>query len=144
MNPRSSRDRVETVTVTVRFAETDQQGVAYHANYFVWMEIGRTRYLKALGFPYDQMERDGTLFAVSEATCTYRGAARYEETVTIETRVEAVRSRSVVFVYDLSVHDRKIAEGTTTLISIDSERRPIRIPERIAAALVDDGGSQVV
>lgn len=126
---------IASVTVRVRYSETDQQGVAYHANYFVWMEIGRTEYLKALGFPYDDLEREGVLFAVSEASCTYRGAARYEEIVTVETRVEAVRSRSVVFVYGLSVRGRPIAEGRTTLIAIDTDRRPIRIPERIAVAL---------
>lgn len=138
-------DRVETSTVRVRYAETDQQGVAYHANYFVWMEIGRTGYLKALGFPYDEMERRGVLFAVSEAACTYRGAARYEETVRIETRVEAMRSRSVVFAYDLWVGERRIAEGRTSLIAMNADRRPIRIPDEIVGALRErmeggDGG----
>ncbi len=128
-------DRVETVTVRVRYAETDQQGVAYHANYFVWMEIGRTEYLKALGFPYDEMERRGVLFAVSEAACTYRGAARYEETVTIETRAVTVRSRSVVFEYRISVDGRHIADGRTTLIAMNADRRTIRIPAEIMAAL---------
>lgn len=130
--------RVGTVSVRVRYAETDQQGVAYHANYFVWMEIGRTEYLKALGFPYDEMERAGVLFAVSEAACTYRGAARYEDTVTIETRVERVRSRSVEFAYDLSVAGEPIAGGRTTLVAMNVERRPIRIPAGIVAALRGD------
>ena len=127
--------RVESTTVRVRYAETDQQGVAYHANYFVWMDIGRTAWLEALGFPYDEMEREGVLFAVSEASCTYRGVARYAEEVTVETRVEALRSRSVTFAYGLSVDGRPIAEGATTRIAMDAGRRPIRIPEEIAAAL---------
>lgn len=128
-----------TVEVRVRYAETDQQGVAYHANYLVWMEIGRTEHLKALGFPYDRMEAEGLLFAVSEASCRYRGAARYEDRVRVVTRVEAVRSRAVEFAYDLDVDGRAIAEGRTTLIALDRDRRPRRIPEAIVAALAEGG-----
>ncbi|MBW3660461.1 MAG: acyl-CoA thioesterase [Gemmatimonadetes bacterium] len=132
---RPSEPRHASVDVRVRYAETDQQGVAYHAHYFVWMEIGRTEHLKRLGFPYDRLEAEGLLFAVSEASCVYRGAARYEDRVAIRTRVEAVRSRAVEFAYDLSVDGRTIAEGKTTLLALDPDRRPRRIPQAIAAAL---------
>jgi acyl-CoA thioester hydrolase len=121
--------------VEVRYAETDQQGVAYHANYFVWMEIGRTRYLEALGFPYHRMEAEGALFSVMEARCRYAGAARYGERVEIATRVIAVRSRSVAFGYELEAGGRPLATGETVLIALDGERRPRRIPAEIAKAL---------
>lgn len=124
-----------TATVRVRYAETDQQGVAYHANFLVWMEIGRTGLLRALGYPYEDLEEAGVYFAVAEARCRYLGAARYEEEVTIVTRCEKVRSRSVVFEYDLSVDGRRIATGETTLIALDERRRPRRIPEPVAVAL---------
>lgn len=127
-----------SVEIRIRYAETDQQGVAYHAHYLVWMEIGRTGHLERLGFPYSEMERTGLLFAVSEASCRYRGPARYGETVRVETRVKAVRSRSVVFAYDLFVDERRIAEGETTLHAIDARRRPRRIPAGLAGAL--EGG----
>lgn len=125
--------------VRVRYAETDQQGVAYHANYLVWMEIGRTELLRGLGFPYGRLERSGVFFVVSEATCRYRGAARYDDRVRIETRVRRVRSRSVDFDYELSVEGRRIAEGRTTLLAMDSARRPRRVPPEIATALQDPG-----
>lgn len=123
------------VEVRVRYAETDQQGVAYHANYFVWMEIARTEHLRALGFPYDRLEAEGLLFAVSEASCRYSGAARYEDVVGIVARVEEVRSRAVTFAYDLEIDGRRIAEGRTTLVAMDARRRPRRIPDAIARAL---------
>ena len=126
---------MSSIEVRVRYAETDQQGVAYHGHYFVWMEIARTEYLKALGFPYDRLEKDGLLFAVSEASCRYGGAARYEDRVTVEARVEELRSRAVVFAYDISVEGRRIATGRTTLIAIDRDRRPCRIPAEIVTAL---------
>ncbi|HUP18456.1 MAG TPA: thioesterase family protein [Gemmatimonadota bacterium] len=123
------------IEVRVRYAETDQQGVAYHGHYFVWMEIARTEYLKALGFPYDRLEKEGLLFAVSEASCRYAGAARYEDTVRVEARVTAVRSRAVTFEYEISVAGAVIAEGRTTLVAMDADRRARRIPAEIAAAL---------
>lgn len=121
--------------IEVRYAETDQQGVAYHANYFVWMEIGRTRYLEALGFPYHRMEAGGALFSVMEARCRYAGAARYGERVEIVTRVTALRSRSVAFGYELQAEGRPLATGETVLIALDRDRRPRRIPAEIARAL---------
>lgn len=119
----------------VRYAETDQQGVAYHANYFVWMEIGRTRYLEALGFPYHRMEAEGALFSVMEARCRYAGAVRYGERVEIATRVTALRSRSVTFGYELEAGGRPLATGETVLIALDRDRRPRRIAADVARAL---------
>jgi acyl-CoA thioester hydrolase len=121
--------------IEVRYAETDQQGVAYHANYFVWMEIGRTRYLEALGFPYHRMEAEGALFSVTEARCRYAGAVRYGDHVGIATRVTALRSRSVAFGYDLEAGGHPLATGETVLIALDRERRPRRIPAEVARAL---------
>lgn len=126
---------VGVTSVRVRYAETDQQGVAYHGEYFVWMEIGRTALLRELGFPYDRLEADGLFFAVSEASCRYQGAARYEEEVAIETRCRKVQSRAVVFDYELRVGERRVATGSTTLIALDANRRPRRIPEPVAIRL---------
>lgn len=121
--------------VRVRYAETDQQGVAYHAEYLVWMEIGRTALLRDLGFPYDRLEAEGLFFAVTEATCRYVGAARYEEEVEIATRCRSVQSRAAVFDYELRVGERRVASGSTTLVALDATRRPRRIPETVQAAL---------
>jgi len=62
--------RVCEVTVRVRYAETDQMGVVYHANYFVWLEVGRVEFLRQLGFSYREMEQnDGCCIAVVDARC---------------------------------------------------------------------------
>ncbi len=124
-------------TVRVRYAETDQQAIAYHAHYFVWMEIGRTAFLQALGFPYRRLEEEGVFFSIVEARCRYTGSARYEDEVEIRTRLADVQSREVVFTYELKVSDRPIASGETTLIALGAERRPRRIPEPLALALRD-------
>jgi acyl-CoA thioester hydrolase len=121
--------------VRVRYAETDQQGVAYHAEFLVWMEIGRTALLRELGFPYDRLETEGLFFAVSEASCRYLGGVRYEEEVEIVTRCRKVQSRAVVFDYEIRVGDRVVATGSTTLIALDAHRRPRRIPDPVTRAL---------
>jgi acyl-CoA thioester hydrolase len=121
--------------VDVRYSETDQQGVVYHAHYLVWMEIGRTDYLRAVHFPYHRLEADGVFFAVLEARCRYLGATRYGDRVEVVTRVRNVRSRTAVFDYTMSVDGRTIATGETTLIALDPDRRPRTIPEAIVRAL---------
>lgn len=133
----------EVVTaVEVRYAETDQQGVAYHANFLVWMEIGRTRFLAALGLPYGGLEARGLVFSVLEARCRYSGAVRYEDRVEIATRLTDLRSRTVTFGYRLSVEGRPVASAETTLIALDAERRPRRIPQDVAAALAKGPGTR--
>ncbi|CAN5877115.1 hypothetical protein BH20GEM1_BH20GEM1_15510 [soil metagenome] len=127
-------DAVDT-TIEVRYAETDQQGIAYHANFLIWMEIGRTKHLEGLGFPYARLESEGLLFSVLEARCRYAGAARYGERVRIATRVVGLRSRTVTFGYEMDVDGRPLAEGDTTLIALDRDRRPRRIPAAVVAAL---------
>jgi acyl-CoA thioester hydrolase len=129
------RDDAVVTPIEVRYAETDQQGVAYHANFLVWMEIGRTKHLESLGLPYGRLEARGLLFSVMEARCRYIGAARYEDRVEISTRVRELRSRMVTFAYELAVDGRLIATGETKLIALDTERRPRRIPKEVAAAL---------
>jgi acyl-CoA thioester hydrolase len=117
-------------SVRVRYAETDQMGVVYHANYYVWMEVARVELCDSLGFRYRDMEKDGVMMAVVESTCRYVGAARFDDTVVIESRVAEANSRSVLFTYDLSVDGRPIASGTTRHLYLNSEFRPIRLPAR--------------
>ena len=82
--------------VRVRYAETDQMGVVYYANYLVWMEVARVEFCKALGFRYRDMElEDGVLLAVIEAQCRYLYPARFDEEVIVETRIAEANSRLV-------------------------------------------------
>jgi acyl-CoA thioester hydrolase len=91
------KDFYET-TVRVRYAETDQMGVVYYANFFVWFEIGRVELLRQLGFAYKEMEReDDSYIVVAGAECRYLRPARYDDLLRIRTRIAEARSRTLRF-----------------------------------------------
>src|ERR1700675_529368 len=99
---RDSMDSINT-QLRVRYAETDQMGVVYHANYIIWMEVGRVEYFRARGIRYRDMERDaGILLVVVEAHCRYHSPARYDEEVTIRTWLEDANARMIVFGYEMT------------------------------------------
>lgn len=113
-------------------------GVVYHANYLVWMEVGRTEYGKGDGFFYRELEQEGIVMTVVEATVRYAQAARYDDEVTIRTRVAEASTRMITFAYELSVGDRPVATGTTRhlfcALSEDKRSlRPSRLPEKYRA-----------
>ncbi len=119
--------------IRVRYAETDQMGVVYYANYLVWMEVGRVEYCKARGFEYKQMElEDGVFLAVAEARCRYASPARFDEEVVIRTWVEKATPRMVLFAYEMrrAQDGRKLATGETKHIFLGRDLRPSRMPEK--------------
>jgi acyl-CoA thioester hydrolase len=121
----------------VRYAETDQMGVVYYANYIVWMEVGRVEYCKAVGFRYRDMEQeDGVLLAVVEATCRYRHPARFDDEVIISTRVERASPRGVAFHYEMRLAEggQVLASGQTRHVFCGRDMRPTRLPEKYHAA----------
>jgi acyl-CoA thioester hydrolase len=123
--------------VRVRYAETDQMGVVYYANYLVWMEVARVEFCKALGFRYKDMElEDGVLLAVVEAQCRYLYPARFDEEVIVETRIAEANSRLVAFAYEMRLadDDRKVANGSTRHIFCNRVMKPARLPEKYRAA----------
>jgi acyl-CoA thioester hydrolase len=121
------------VRLRVRYAETDQMGVVYHANYFVWFEVGRVELLRQLGFSYRDMEQnDGCFIAVVDARCRYKAPARYDDEVVVRTYLKNVRESLVHFGYELlrPADDVLLAEGETTHIVTDSEMKVRTIPEK--------------
>jgi acyl-CoA thioester hydrolase len=119
--------------IRVRYAETDQMGVVYYANYLVWMEVGRVELCKTCGFDYRDMEnQDGILMAVAEANCRYSAAARFDDEVVIRTWIEDANPRIVTFGYEMSAapDGRKLATGYTKHFLVDREFRRIRLPEK--------------
>ena len=119
----------------VRYAETDQMGVAYYANYFVWMELGRVEYCRAIGIRYrDMEEQDNVLLAVVDAQCRYRRPARYDDEVTIRTSIGAASRRGVEFRYEMFVCGEAIASGHTRHIFLNRDFRPTSLPEKYHAA----------
>ncbi|HEY7530216.1 MAG TPA: thioesterase family protein [Gemmatimonadota bacterium] len=116
----------------VRYSETDQMGVVYHAHVLVWMEVGRTELLRAIGRPYDGLEREGVLFPVSEVTCRFTGAARYGDVVSVVTEIARVRSRDVTFRYRIETEDgAPVATAEATVVAVDRDFRPRRIPAEV-------------
>ena len=120
-------------TVRVRYAETDQMGVVYYANYYVWMEVARVEYCRAVGFHYKDMETDGILLAVAESHCRYVSPARFDDQVTILTSVSDANRRFVTFDYEMSIDSRRLAVGQTRHVFLGRDLRPARLPDKYAA-----------
>jgi acyl-CoA thioester hydrolase len=119
-------------TLRVRYADTDQMGVVYHANYLIWFEIGRTEFCRARGFSYRDMEADGNAFlVVAESYCRYKAPARYDDELLVRTHVTELRRRSVRFGYEIVrlADDHIIAEGETGHVVTDSHGRVISMPD---------------
>ena len=127
-------------TVRVRYAETDQMGVVYYANYFVWCEIGRVEYFRQLGYDYKQMElEDDCHLPVVEANCRYRMPARYDEEIIIETRVTMLRGAVMKFGYRLlrleDDAEQLLAQAETVHVCVDRQMQKRNLPERYAEAI---------
>lgn len=130
----------------VRYSETDQMGVVYHANYLVWCEIGRTDFIRELGASYAELERGGVRLAVVEATIRYGSPASYDEQVRVLTRLARVRSRTVTFEYEILTEPQRghrpvrLAAASTRLVALDFGGRPRSLPpellDRLRAAAV--------
>lgn len=116
----------------VRYAETDQMGIVYYANYLVWMELGRADYCRAAGVRYRDMEvNDGVLLAVVDAHCRYLSPARYDEEITVTTWISAANRRMVQFSYEMQNEPgRPVATGETRHIFLGPGMRPVKLPEK--------------
>ncbi len=120
-------------TVRVRYAETDQMGVVYYANFFVWFEIGRVELLRQMGLLYKQMElEDDCHIVVAEARCRYLRPARYDDVLRIRTRVAEARSRTIRFAYEIlnDAGGELLASGETTHVVCDRKGRPKSLPAK--------------
>ena len=115
----------------MRYAETDQMGVVYYANYLVWMEVARVELCKACGFNYRDMEReDGVLLAVAEANCRYKYPARFDDEVTVKTWIEDANTRMVTFHYEMRSGEQTLATGFTRHIYVSREMQRVRLPDK--------------
>ena len=114
----------------VRYAETDQMGMVYYANYLVWMEVGRSDFCRQSGFSYRDMEREEHAYlTVAEASCRYLAPARYEDEIVVETELARVRSRVVEFSYRMKCGAILLAEGRTVHVVIGTDGRPRSMPK---------------
>ncbi len=133
MEPKPERDVFIDTSVNVRYAETDQMGVVYYANYLVWFEVGRVAWCRARGFNYRDMEQeDGRYLMVAEANCRYRAPARFDDDILIRTSIAHASDKVIRFRYEILNHKtgRLLATGESVHVVTDSSFRPARLPER--------------
>jgi acyl-CoA thioester hydrolase len=119
--------------VRVRYAETDQMGVVYHANYLVWFEVGRVELMRQLGLDYKDMERDeGALIAVVEATARYKAPARYDDELIVRTRISAVKLAILKFKYEVlrASDEALLCEGETVHLVVGRDMKRRSMPKR--------------
>ena len=119
--------RIHSTELRVRYAETDQMGVVYHANYLAWCEVGRTEFIRASGMSYREMEESGVSLAVSDATLRFHAPARYDDVIRVDTTLSDIRSRLVTF--DYLIHrvsdEQRLVSASTRLVSLDRTGRPV-------------------
>lgn len=125
------KDDFFDVDVRVRYVETDQMGVVHHGNYMAWFEVGRTEFCRSRGFAYDNLEKMGYRLMITDLRCHYRRAVRYDDMITIRTRVKDFKRRMMTFGYQIlsKENGEAVAEGETRHICLDTSGRPRAIPE---------------
>jgi acyl-CoA thioester hydrolase len=120
-------------TVRVRYAETDQMGVVYYGNYYLWFEVGRVELCRQLGFEYKKMETDDDSFiVVAESSCRYRKPAKFDDVLRIRTRIAEAQRRTIRFAYEIYRDETNelLANGETFHVICDRLGRPKSLPEK--------------
>jgi acyl-CoA thioester hydrolase len=129
--------RESSSRIRVRYAETDQMGVAWHGNYLAWFEVGRTDLLRGLGLSYRELEAQGLRLPVVELSARFTRPARYDDVLEIRTRLASLGGARLAFEYEV-VRDgtqETLATGNTTHASVDPEGRPRRLPGELRSRL---------
>ena len=129
--------RVSVSSIRVRYAETDQMGVAHHAEYFAWFEVGRTDLLRQSGMTYRELEADGLRLPVIEATARYLRPVLYDDLLEVRTEVTTVGGARVAFAYEVRREGTEgpLATGTTEHATVDAKGRPRRLPDALRRSL---------
>jgi acyl-CoA thioester hydrolase len=128
--------RTVDIAVRVRYAETDQMGIVYHAHYAVWFEIGRTEFCRAAGLPYRQLEESGLRIPVTGLELKYRRPARYDDDLTVRTALAELSPRGLTFAYEvLDGGALRMADGSTRHIFADIRGKLRRAPESVVQTL---------
>jgi acyl-CoA thioester hydrolase len=125
--------RVSTSTIRVRYAETDQMGIAHHAEYFAWFEVGRTDLLRQSGMTYREMEADGVRLPVIGASVRYLRPAFYDDVLEVRTELTEIRGARLGFTYEVRRPGTEgpLATGSTEHATVDARGRPRRMPETL-------------
>lgn len=123
--------RMHETQIRVRYQETDNMGVVYYANYFIWLEVARTEYLRSAGVSYRHLEERGMYLMVASASCQYKAPARYDDVVRMQTWIPKIKNSSLDFAHKLYIGDRLIATAESVHVFTNKIGKPIRIPKEI-------------
>ena len=125
------------INVRVRYQETDQMGIVYYSNYFVYFEMGRIEFLRSVGISYAELEKENVFLAVADAHCKYRSPAVFDDLLVIKTCISMMKLARVEFSYEIRRVNEEtlIAEGSTLLACLGANKKPMAIPEKIRDAL---------
>lgn len=129
--------------IRVRYAETDKMGIVHHSNYFVWFEIGRSEFCRSRGFSYRDMEdKDNALLVVAESYCRFKSPSYYEDVLSIRTQVARIRSRSILFVYEIfrPSDSTIVADGETLHLVVNRQGKVTTLPDRYKKMLMSGSG----
>ena len=132
-------DLVSESRLRVRYAETDQMQVVYHSNYLIWCEMGRTEFIRALGTPYAELEKQNVTLAVVEANLRFHAGARYDNLIRVTTTVKEVRSRTITFDYVITNAEtgERFVTASTKLASLTRDNRLTTLPDYLRKLLED-------
>lgn len=123
--------------IRVRYGETDQMGVVYHANYVKYFEIGRTEWLRNYGLTYKEIEEKGIIMPVISLEVNYKKSAVYDEVIKVQTSLLKSPTASIEFGYRITNDkDEVLALGSTILAFVDAnKKRPTRCPQFLLKAI---------
>ena len=122
----------------VIYGDTDQMGVVYYANYFRYFELARSEYFRSRGGSYRELEREGLMLPVVEATAAYKSPARYEDVLLVRTRVSELKRVSLTFTYEIfreGGSDTPLCTGRTVHACVSREGKPTRLPDAVVRLL---------
>ncbi len=125
---------MESLTeLRVRYAETDAMGIVHHATYPVWMELGRSDFLRGLGQSYAEWEARGVRLVVNEIRVRFRSPARYDELVQVHTWLQETGRRRLVFAYRIERRGILLAEGESVHLVAGTDNRARVLPDDLLA-----------
>jgi acyl-CoA thioester hydrolase len=123
-----------TIAIRVRYPEVDAMGYLHHSRYLQYFEMGRVELLRAKGYAYAQLEREGVFFVVVKVDVKYKAPARYDEELTLVTRITRQTAVRIDHSYELRRRETVLAEGNTTIACVDREGKLKEIPNNLSAS----------
>ena len=136
MTPPDTPSDAGTIEIRVRYPECDPMGVAHHTAYPVWFEMGRTELLRhGAGLAYRDLEAQGVFFAVTRLDVRYKRPARYDDLLTLQTRVTGTGRAKIEHAYELSRDGTLLSTATTTVVCLDRDGRPRPLPDAVSSTL---------